>query len=283
MPKPSRRKENILDEIMRWKRKELRKFKEEMPIDTWRALAETAPTPPDFVQALRPVNGPAGTRLIAEIKRASPSRGLLCRDFNVEALAETYASNGAAAISCLTDARFFQGHLSHLVAARKHLETSGQPLPFLRKDFIFDVYQLTVARAAGAAAILLIVSVLGDRKLRELIGQAEKMHMTPLVEVHNEAEIGQALAAGARIIGINNRNLSTFQVDLETTARLRRHIPETCLTVSESGIHTPDDVHRLRDMGVDAILVGETLVKAVPSQRAQLVKALSTAGLEEHS
>jgi len=278
MPKQPRRKENILDEIMRWKRKELAKQKRETPASVWRALAGTVPSPPDFVQALRPAGSPASVRLIAEIKRASPSRGLLCRDFDPEKLAVTYANNGAAAISCLTDARFFQGQLSHLVTGRKRLEEMGRPLPFLRKDFVFDAYQLAETRAAGAAAVLLITAVLGERKLAELIALAERLSLTPLVEVHNEAEVERALAAGAKVIGINNRDLQTFNVDLETTARLRRLIPENCLVVSESGIHTPDDVRRARDMGVDAVLVGEALVKAAPDKRSWLVKMLAKAG-----
>ncbi len=275
-----RRRENILDEIMRWKRKELLEQKQERPAFVWQALTEVAPHPPDFADALRPYEGAAGVRLIAEIKRASPSRGLLCNDFDPELLAETYARNGAAAISCLTDARFFQGELSHLMKARKRLENIDQPLPFLRKDFIFDPYQLAETRAAGAAAALLIAAVLDDQGLAELIAQAEGLSLTPLVEVHDEADLDRALAAGAKVIGINNRNLQTFRVDLETTARLRPRIPEEFIVVSESGIHTPDDVRRVRDMGVDAILVGEALVKAAPARRPWLVKALATAGLE---
>lgn len=269
----------VLDEIMRWKRQELPKRKRETPLADLQALAMVAPRPPDFVTALRPPEGPRGVRLIAEIKRASPVRGLLCQDFDPEMLAETYARHGAAAISCLTDVRFFQGDLSHLVLARERLEAIGRPLPFLRKDFIFDPYQVWEARAAGASAILLIAAVLNDRELRELIAEAWQLHMTPLVEVHDEAEVDRALAAGATVIGINNRDLRTFRVDLETTARLRPRLPQTCVVVAESGIRSADDVRRLRDMGVDAILVGETLVRAASAERANVVRALVTAGM----
>ncbi len=267
----------ILDEIMRWKREELPRRKRETPIADLHALAAVAPRPPDFAAALRPPDDPRGVRLIAEIKRASPTRGLLCQDFDPEMLAETYARNGAAAVSCLTDSRFFQGDLSHLVLARERLEAIGRPLPFLRKDFIFDPYQVLEARAAGAAALLLITAVLSERALRDLIAETRRLHMTPLVEVHDEAEVDRALAAGANVIGINNRDLRTFRVDLETTARLRPRIPEACIVVAESGIHTAEDVRHLRDMGVDAILVGEALVKADPGERAAMVQALATA------
>ncbi|MCS7222187.1 MAG: indole-3-glycerol phosphate synthase TrpC [Anaerolineae bacterium] len=269
----------ILDEIMQWKRQELPKRQRETPIADLQAMATVTPPPPDFATALRPPDGPRGTRLIAEIKRASPVRGLLCRDFDPEALAETYARNGAVAISCLTDSRFFQGDLSHLVLARERLKAIGRPLPFLRKDFIFDPYQVLEARAAGASAILLIAAVLSDRELRKLIAEARQLHMTPLVEVHDEAEVDRALAAGATVIGINNRDLRTFRVDLETTARLRPRIPQMCIVVAESGIRSADDVRRLRDMGVDAILVGEALVRADPAERVALIRALTTAGM----
>jgi indole-3-glycerol phosphate synthase len=269
----------ILTEIMRWKRQELPKRKRETSIADLQALAMVAPRPPDFILALRPPGGPCGVRLIAEIKRASPVRGLLCRDFDPQMLAETYARNGASAISCLTDRRFFQGDLSHLVLARERLEAIGQPLPFLYKDFVFDSYQVLEARVAGASAILLIAAVLSDHELSELIAEVQRLHMTPLVEVHDEAEVDRALSAGATVIGINNRDLRTFRVDLETTARLRPRIPQTHLVVAESGIRSADDVRRLRDMGVDAILVGETLVRADPAERAALVRALATAGI----
>ncbi len=270
--------DNILDVIMQWKRVELAERKARYPLAYWEQRAEQMPPPPDFARALRPPDGPRGVRLIAEIKRASPSRGLLCPDFDPRALAETYARHGAAAISCLTDTRFFQGRLDDLVAAREHLEDLGIPRPFLRKDFVFDPYQIVEARAAGASAALLIVAVLPQSLLQSLIAHAQAWGLISLVEVHHADEVARALDAGATIIGINNRDLRTFTVDLRTTERLRAHIPDNVIVVSESGIHTPADVRRLRDVGVDAILVGEALVKADAAARGNLVSALVEAG-----
>ncbi len=269
---------DILATIMAWKRQELAARKAQVPRSRWEAQAAAMPPPPDFACALRPTEGERAVRLIAEIKKASPSRGLLCPDFDPRALAETYARHGAAAISCLTDERFFQGRLEHLIAAREHLEALGMPRPFLRKDFVFDPYQVVEARAAGASAVLLIVAALEPPVLRRLIEEARAWGLTPLVEVHDEEEVAQALDAGATVVGINNRDLRTFHVDLRTTERLRTLIPEDIIVVSESGIHTPEDVRRLRDMGVDAILVGEALVKAAATQRGSLVAALVDAG-----
>ncbi len=272
--------DNILHAIMQWKRVELAERKARYPLAYWEQRAEQMPPPPDFARALRPPDGPRGVRLIAEIKRASPSRGLLCPDFDPRALAETYARHGAAAISCLTDTRFFQGRLDDLVAAREYLEDLGMSRPFLRKDFVFDPYQIVEARAVGASAVLLIVEVLGEVELRSLIGYAHQHTLTPLVEVHNEHELAQALDAGATVIGINNRDLRTFEVDLRTTERLRARIPDAVVVMSESGIHTAEDVRRLRDVGVDAILVGEALVTAPPAERGQRVQMFAQAGVD---
>ncbi len=264
----------LLDEIMSWKREEVAKAKREQPQPTLQALAATLPPPLDFAAALRA----PGVRLIAEVKRASPSKGLLCHDFDPEALARTYAENGAAAISVLTDARFFQGSLDHLVRVKETLASIGKPLPVLRKDFIFDPYQVWEARVAGADAILLIVAVLGDKALRSLLALARRLGMEALVEVHNEQELARAVTAGARIIGINNRDLRTFTVDLAVTERLRPLVPPDILVVSESGIHTPEDVARLAAIGVDAILVGEAFVRARAQERGEKVRAFVRAG-----
>jgi len=274
----------FLDEIMAHKRVELPKEKREVSLADLRAAAAIAEPPRDFAAALRPAGGPPGVRLIAEIKRASPSRGLLCHDFDPVRLADVYRANGAAAISILTDARFFQGDLVHLSQVRQHFMRPGQagggrPLPLLRKDFIFDPYQVWAARAAGADALLLIVAVLSDRELRSLLAETERLHMQALVEVHDESDVARGLAAGARIIGVNNRDLQTFAVDLATTERLRPLVPPEVIFVAESGIHTPDDVRRLRDLGVDAMLVGESLVKAAPAARPARVRELAQAGL----
>lgn len=249
-------KKTILDEIMRWKREELPKKKRETPIELVRAQLLVAPPVRPFRAVLRP--SPAGVpALIAEVKRASPSKGLLRHRFDALEIATTYEQNGAAALSVLTDQHFFQGNMGVLQAVREAVA-----LPVLRKDFIFDPYQIYEARAGGADALLLIVGLLGDRALRDLLALTRELGMEALVEVHDEAEVERALAAEAAIIGINNRDLRTFEVDFETTARLRPRIPAGVTVVAESGIRTPGDVQRLGAMGVDAMLVGETLVRA---------------------
>ncbi len=280
----------MLDEIMRHKRDEVPKRAAALPLTTLRALAETAPAPLDFAAALR---GP-GVSLIAEVKKASPSRGLLCRDFDPARLAQVYAQGGAAAISVLTDARFFQGQLEYLTTVKETLGREGErergrhapppslspspTPPVLRKDFIYDPYQVVEARVAGADALLLIVAVLGDNELKRLLAETRSYGMEALVEVHDGDEVARALKAGAQVIGVNNRDLRTFAVDIAVTARLRPLIPAECVLVSESGIHTPADVRRLKEMGVDAMLVGESLVTARPEDRLGKVRELVRAG-----
>jgi indole-3-glycerol phosphate synthase len=282
----------MLDEIMRHKRDEVPKRAAFMPLTTLRALAETAPPPLDFAAALRQ----PGVSLVAEVKKASPSRGLLCRDFDPARLAQVFTQGGAAAISVLTDARFFQGQLEYLTTVketvmkeREKKETQAAhatnlPIyqfttpPVLRKDFIYDPYQIVEARVAGADAVLLIVAVLGDNELKRLLAETRSHGMEALVEVHDEAEVDRALKAGARVIGVNNRDLRTFAVDIATTARLRPLVPAECVLVSESGIHAPADVRRLKDLGVDAMLVGESLVTARPEERLAKVRELVRAG-----
>jgi len=285
----------MLDEIMRHKRDEVAKRQAMIPVASLRALAETAPDPLDFAAALRA----PGVSLIAEVKKASPSRGLLCRDFDPARLAQVYAQGGAAAISVLTDARFFQGQLEYLTTVKETVNTEGEkkerketggarttslPIPqstippILRKDFIYDPYQIVEARVAGADALLLIVAVLGDNELRSLLAETRRYGMEALVEVHDEGEVERALKAGARVIGVNNRDLRTFAVDLATTARLRPLIPAECIVASESGIHDAADVRRLKEMGVDAMLVGESLVTARPEERLGKVRELVRAG-----
>lgn len=243
----------ILDEIVEWKRIEVARNRSKKSLHAVQTEAEAAPTPRDLAAALRA----PGVSLIAEIKRASPSRGLLRPDLDPEALAHEYEANGAAAISVLTDARYFQGSLEHLRTVRRTVD-----LGVLRKDFILEAYQVFEARAAGADAVLLIVATLTDRDLSSLYGLTCELGMSALVEVHNETELTRALALQARVIGINNRDLRTFQVSLETTARLRPLIPAEVTLIAESGIHTPDDVARLEALDVDAMLVGESLVRA---------------------
>jgi indole-3-glycerol phosphate synthase len=244
----------ILDRILANKYLEVAQKRISTPIESLREQALAQPPPRDFIGALKQAGRPA---LIAECKKASPSKGLLRPAYDPAQLARTYAENGAAALSVLTDEKFFQGSLNDLSAAR---EAAG--LPALRKDFIVDGYQVYEARAAGADAVLLIVAALRFDQLRELHAQITELGMTALVEVHNETEIDIALMIEPKLLGVNNRNLHDFTVDLQTTARLRQCIPADIALVAESGIHTAEDVSRVRDMGVDAILVGEALVAA---------------------
>lgn len=246
---------SILDEIVVAKRGELADARRAAPLADLARAAAGRPRPLNLSGAL--LGG--GVRLIAEVKKASPSRGLLSPDFDPERLAATYVANGAAAVSCLTDPRF-QGELAHL-AAIKDSGASGRA-PVLRKDFIFDPYQVYEARAAGADGILLIVAILEPPLLTELLASAQSLWMQCLVEVHDESELETALSAGAEIIGINNRDLHTFATDLAVTGRLAPLVPRGRVIVSESGIFTRDDLRMLQRHRVNAALVGEALVTA---------------------
>jgi indole-3-glycerol phosphate synthase len=280
MPKYSKldikkHKGQVLDEIMAWKRQEVPKQMEAAPLSQVKAFANLTPKPLDFAAAL---TAEPGASLIAEVKRASPSKGLIARDWDPSAIAETYSRNGAAAISCLTDARFFQGQLSYLTEIKETLREKGLKTPVLRKEFIYHDYQIYEARMAGSDAILLIMAVLGDREVRELLQLTHELGMQALVEVHDEEEVERALAAGAQIIGVNNRNLKTFEVDIENTARLRKVIPADRILVGESGIRDTGDVNRMADMGCDAILVGETFCKLPQTERGAKVREFVEAG-----
>jgi indole-3-glycerol phosphate synthase len=206
--------------------------------------------------------------LIAEVKHASPSKGVLIEPFDPLAIAQTYEQNGAAAISVLTDEKFFQGHLDYLTAIRQAVK-----VPLLRKDFILDPYQVYEGRAAGADAILLITAALSADQLNRLHDLAGELGMAALVEVHNETELEAALRIQPHLLGINNRDLKTFDVDTGTTERLVRQIPSEIVIVAESGIHTADDVRRMGEVGAHAVLVGEALVKA--ADMAAQVRRLS--------
>ena len=256
----------ILDTILQHKARELAERQAAVPLPALVKKAEAADPPRGFAAALRQ----NGIRLIAEIKRASPSKGVFAPSLDPAALARTYESGGASALSVLTDARFFQGSLDDLAAAR-----AATSLPALRKDFTTDEYHIVEARAAGADAVLLIVAALPQPRLRALLRSAADWGMAAIVEVHTAEETAQALSVDAAIIGINNRNLHTFETTLETTAALRQLIPSDRLVVSESGIHTPADIARLHDWNVDAMLVGESLVTA--SDTAAKVAALVAA------
>ena len=246
----------ILEKIVADSRAELEARKKSLPLDELKNTALAQRVPRDFAAALRG----DGIQLIAEVKKASPSRGVIRHDFNPVEIAHIYAGNGASAISVLTEARYFQGSLDHLKAIRTALEDNG--LPLLRKDFIYDSYQVYESRACGADALLLIVALLDPQQLAGLLRLSHEMGMACLVEVHNEAEVEAALSSGAGIIGINNRNLNTFAVDLAVTRRLRPLIPPDRTVVSESGIKNRSDIARLREWGVNAVLVGESLMSA---------------------
>lgn len=245
----------ILDEIVAAKKEELAKRKQTMPLARLESNRAKNSEKLNFASALRG----DGIRLIAEVKKASPSKGMLCPNLDPVKLARTYADNGASAISVLTEEKYFQGSLEHLASIGRELQ--GQK-PLLRKDFIFDPYQVYESSAYGADALLLIVAILSEEQLVELLSLSHNLGMKCLVEVHDEAELEVALRSDAGIIGINNRDLSTFSVDLATTKRLRPLIPSDRIVVSESGIKNRADVLRLREWGVDAILIGEALVTA---------------------
>lgn len=246
--------DTILDRILAQTAQDLGRRRQKLPLEVVRDAALRAPPPRNFGAALRRTTTVA---LIAEVKRASPSKGILVADFDPVALGSLYAAHGAAAISVLTDEPFFQGHLDHLRAVR-----SAVGVPVLRKDFILDAYQVYEARAAGADAILLIVAALDDIQLRDLHHLARELGLSVLVEVHQEQEVERALRAGAAVIGVNNRDLRTFHEDLQTTARLARLIPAAVTLVAESAIRSPADVERMGDCGAHAVLVGEGLVKS---------------------
>ena len=260
----------ILDSIVARRREDLEQQRKAMPERLLRKIATARPPARDFAAALR---RPGEVAVIAEIKRASPTRGVLRADLDHRWFAEAYQQAGAAAISVLTEGRHFRGSLNDLRQARALTE-----IPVLRKDFIVDQYQVLEARANNADAILLIAAVLEKWELGELMVLAESLGMAALVEVHTPAEAEKALTAGAEIIGINNRNLEDFTVDLETSERLMGYLPAGSTVVSESGIRGPDDVRRVRDWGVNAVLVGESLVTAPDPQAA--LGALVQAGRE---
>jgi indole-3-glycerol phosphate synthase len=243
---------SILDRIVAGKRTEIQAAQAAVPAAQLRRALCTAPPVRDFFAALA---GPAPIRLIAEVKKASPSRGVIRADFEPVAIARTYERHGAACLSVLTDAPFFQGSLEYLRAIR-----GAVGLPLLRKDFILDTYQLLEARVAGADAVLLIAECLDDAGLARLHREAVSLGMTPLVEFYDPANLPRVLAAGATLVGVNNRDLRTFQTDLQHTVRMRRLIPSSCRVVGESGIHSRADAQLLEAAGVDAMLVGEHLM-----------------------
>jgi indole-3-glycerol phosphate synthase len=265
-----------LDRILDHKREEVARQQLKTPLDQLRRRAEQVPPPRPFSAALR---RPDRLALIAEIKQKSPSKGVLMPNFDPHKLARTYIENGADALSVLTDVRFFGGSLHYLKAIRELEETLDPPaaVPLLRKDFLLEAYQVYEARAYGADALLLIVAALDDQRLRELLDLTEALGMEALVEVHDAAELERALAAGATTIGVNNRDLRTFEVDLAVTERLAAQLPlcDRPVLVSESGIRDSGDLDRLRAWHADAILVGEAIVTA-PSIAAKVRELIGT-------
>jgi indole-3-glycerol phosphate synthase len=259
----------ILDQIVVDKREELEQRLRDAPIERLKPRIAELDEQWSLVRAI--LEGPRGphaggkrVQLIAEIKKASPSKGRLVAVLEHRAMGRTYTIGGVAGISVVTERKHFMGEVQWLLDVRMSMQgyyPGGRP-SMLRKDFLFDPYHIWESRAYGADAVLLIAAILEEVQLKDLIGQARDLDMEALVEVHDEAQVEQALGAGAELIGINNRDLRTFDVDLANTERLRKLIPDDKVVISESGIHSADDVERLAESGIHAVLVGEALVTA---------------------
>ena len=262
---------DILNKIVAVKREEIAAALNKKSLALMRADAESRVLTRDFVAAMRAKIAAGQPAVIAEIKKASPSKGLLCENFITADIAQSYAEHGAACLSVLTDAQFFQGCADHLKQARASCQ-----LPVLRKDFVIDPYQVYESRAMGADAILLIAAILDDAQMKDLEAIARSLDMAVLVEVHDAAELGRALKLKTPLLGINNRNLKTFEVSLDTTLSLLREVPADRLLVCESGISRREDVLRLGAAGVNAFLVGEVFMRA-PDPGAALAELFATA------
>ena len=246
----------ILDDILATKRAEVAERKQARPAATLETLCTEQAAPRGFAAAL--ARGTAErAAVISEIKRASPSKGLIREHFDVAEIARSYASHGAACISVLTDESYFQGSDDHLRTARAAVD-----LPIIRKDFVVDPYQITEARALGADCVLLIVAALDIMQLTTLYQHAKNLGLDVLIEVHDRTELEAALTLGPALVGVNNRNLKTFDVSLDTTINLLQHVPEGVVLVTESGIHSREDIERMHEAGVHAFLVGEAFMRA---------------------
>lgn len=244
----------ILDQIVATTSKRVAALKEATSLEALKSQVKPAEMPFAFEKALKKAAGEIA--FICEVKKASPSKGVIAADFPYQTIARDYQAAGADAISVLTEPDFFQGSNDYLTAIKAQVR-----IPVLRKDFIIDPIQIVEARLIGADAILLICSILSTEQIREYLELADELGISALVEAHDEAEVAQALAAGARVIGVNNRNLKTFEVDIDNSIRLRQLVPPEILFVSESGIQTPEDIEKLRENGTNAVLIGETLMR----------------------
>lgn len=253
-------KKNILEEIAEKTRERIRKEKLQFPLDQLKALAEKAPQQPSFLEALKKT----GMSYICEVKKASPSKGLIAPDFPYLAIAKEYEQAGASAISCLTEPFYFQGADQYL----REISAAVQ-IPVLRKDFTVDEYMIYQAKSLGASAVLLICAILDDGELRAYRQLAKELGLDALIEAHDEYEVGRVLNLGAEIVGVNNRDLRTFQVDMNNSIRLRKMAPDNVVFVSESGIRTPEDIRILYENKVDGVLIGETLMRS-PDKKAAL-------------
>lgn len=246
----------VLTRILACKDREVSERRQAVPEADLVALAEQQPAPRGFIRALNARMAAGDAAVIAEIKKASPSKGVIREDFAPAGIAKSYAEGGAACLSVLTDADFFQGHEDYLIAAR-----DACALPVIRKDFITHGYQVTESRAIGADCILLIVAALSDEQLADLNRRAHALSMDVLVEVHDAEELERALELDLELVGINNRNLHTFETTLDTTLALLEKVPDGVTVITESGIHTPEDVAKMRDHRVNGFLVGEAFMR----------------------
>ena len=244
----------ILDDIVEHKKTELKKSVETLPLAELKSRLESLQPPIDFYST---AIADSSVKVISEIKKASPSKGVICENFDPVKIARGYELNGASAISVLTDEKFFQGSLNYLALVRKEVS-----IPLLRKDFTIDPYQIYEARFYGADIVLLIAAILEKEKIKEYLEVTEELNMNAIVEVHNREELEKVIDTGCSIIGINNRDLRTFDVDLNTTAELKKFIPEDILVISESGISNPGDIGELRKLGVSTFLIGESFMKS---------------------